>query len=392
MEPVSNPLNNIDGGAFRGSRVVEATTTPDLCNGHATLQFAFRPAGFLPATDNLVFLQVFRRTARKADGFQIPILPSLYIEYAGSPELDLHTLNGATVDHKVGELDPYYNGRDLQDVFSGALEAQKPGHIKLSDIEPTRMVYHCRTYEEHWRALNPEGVREIQFDYETAAFCENGDGKGYYLGNLRWAWGKARSGPVRAWIDAVDEVQAEPSGLVEVECEGIRKSVSVYREFDPGQPSPFFSDVLALWLKNHKFAWPGRDLELKGGVSLTIPQPVRVNTHIRISTPNDTAEDRLLDSQRLQLLGMSRTIDGTDITGTAFPPDYFPFSLPIQVTFDYSELRARIDSKTLGVVRYDSQKKRYTASDLYILRKDDRAQTITFCTSRFGRFALVHRA
>lgn len=385
---VPDPVLSILDGPFRGSRIVELTTSPDLRDGRATIEFKFTPDGFLPKTGNLVFIQLFRRTAVKIDGFRIPILPSLYIEYAGSPELDMHTVDGATIDHKVGELDPYYNGRDPQDRFIGASEKQHAGFIAEERIEPTRMIYRCRTYESHWRALNPEGVREVRFSYETLAFAENGEGKGNFLGSVKWSWGKKRGEPVTAWIESAQPSLDRHNGEVEVEGSGKRVSVPMFLSRSPGQPSQFFEEVLALWVRNHKFAWPGCELDFDDGIHLVVPQPVAVNTKIKIGVTRDLPDDEDLARAGLRLLGFGAEIAGFDEKNHPFPDDYFPFGLPLTVTLRYSDL-AGIGARKLGVARFDVPSGRYTAQDLYVLRQDQRDGKITFCTSRFGRFAIM---
>jgi hypothetical protein len=383
------PVLSVTEGPFRGSRIVEVTTAPDLRSGQATLELKYTPEGFLPKTDNLVFLQIFRRTAVKADGFRIPILPSLYIEYAGSPELDPLTVDGATVDHKVGELEPYYNGRDPQDKFSGAPDKQHPGFINGS-IKPTAMIYRCRTYEDHWRALNPEGVREVRFDYETAVFCENGEGRGHFLGSLKWSWGKKRGEPVTAWIQSAETTRESPQAQVQIEDTDQTTSVPVFLADAPGQPSRFYFDVLASWLKHHKFAWPGREVELENGVMVVVPQPVATDTRLKIATINNVPEDKLLEQQDLRLVGFGREILGMTPAGQQLPQDYFPFVLPLTVTFKYSDQDvAGFDKGKLGIARFDPRKNRYSSEDLYVLRRNPEANSITFCASRFGKYALV---
>jgi hypothetical protein len=379
-------------GPFRGSRVAELTTSPDRLNGHATVELRFEPQPSSPHTENLVFVQVFRRTAVKADGFTIPILPSLYIEYAGSPELDLHTHNGATVDHKVGELDPYYNGRDPQDKFIGASDKQHPGYIRTGDLKPTAMIYHCRTYEEHWRALNPEGIREIRFDYETAVLCENGEGRGTYLGNLSWSWGKERGGPVTASLKSYEAAVSEPQGIVELVGDASRTSLRLALQHSPGQPSPFFSEVLSLWLRNHKFPWPGQETALDNRVRLVVPQPAKIDARIEVKTAPQPLRAKALQAQGLQPIEFCRSIRGSDAFGHPLPRGYFPFALPLEITFDYSTEDLGIsDPKKLGIVRFDPDTGRYTAKDLYILSKDADARTITFCTSCFGDHLLIEK-
>jgi hypothetical protein len=391
-DPKSTPSLNITEGPFKGSHIQEVTTAPDLMHGRATIEIQFHPQASFPKTDNLVFLQVFRRTAVKADGFKVPILPSLYIEYAGSPELDMHTIDGATVDHKVGELDPYYNGRDPHDKFSGALDKQHSGFIKHDQVKATSMIYRCRTYEEHWRALNPEGVREIRFDYETAAFCENGDGRGNFLGVVKWSWGKKRGEPITACMESTEYAQGVPGTQVVVEAEGQSLRVPVFLTDTPGQPSRFFSQVLGLWLKNHKYEWPGREVELNNGVNLVVSQPVAVEARVKVESIKELPRDRALEQQGLSISGFGREITGADKAGNPFPWDYFPFALPLTVTFKYSEQDVRgCDEERLGVVRFDPLIGRYTSKDLYILRKDPGAKSITFCASRFGRYAIVGR-
>jgi hypothetical protein len=381
------PVLSVTEGPFRGSRIVEVTTAPDLRSGQATLELKFTPEGFLPKTDNLVFLQIFRRTAVKADGFRIPILPSLYIEYAGSPELDPLTVDGATVDHKVGELEPYYNGRDPQDKFSGAPDKQHAGFINGS-IKPTAMIYRCRTYEDHWRALNPEGVREVRFDYETAVFCENGEGRGHFLGSLKWSWGKKRGEAVTAWIESAETNKESPQGKVEVE--GLDASIPVFLADSPGQPSKFYFDVLSSWLKHHKYQWPGREVELANGVEIVVPQPVATDTRIKVTTMTEVPTDGLLEEQDLRLVGYGREIVGMDQGGNALPRGYFPFVLPLTVTFKYADQDVNgFDKRKLGIARFDSRTNRYTSKDLYVLKRNSEANSITFCASQFGKYAIV---
>jgi hypothetical protein len=381
------PILSVTEGPFRGSRIVEVTTAPDLRSGQATLELKYTPEGFLPKTDNLVFLQIFRRTAVKADGFRIPILPSLYIEYAGSPELDPLTVDGATVDHKVGELEPYYNGRDPQDKFSGAPDKQHPGFINGS-IKPTAMIYRCRTYEDHWRALNPEGVREVRFDYETAVFCENGEGRGHFLGSLKWSWGKKRGEAVTAWIESAETTKESPQGQVQVE--GLDQGIPVFLADSPGQPSRFYFDVLSSWLKHHKYQWPGREVELKNGVGIVVPQPVATDTRIKVTTMKDVPADGLLEKQDLRLVGYGREIVGMETGGNPLPRDYFPFVLPLTVTFKYTEEDvAGFDKRKLGIARFDPSTNRYTSKDLYVLKRNPEANSITFCASKFGKYAIV---
>jgi hypothetical protein len=390
FEYKSTPTLSIADGPFRGSKVVEITTSPDLRHGHALLELKFTPEGFLPPTNNLFMIQIFRRTAVKVDGVKIPILPSLYIEYAGSPELDLHTVDGATVDHKVGELDPFYNGRDPQDRFAGAEEKQRAGLIDGKRVEPTTMIYRCRTYEDHWRALNPEGIREVRFEYETAAFCESGEGQGYFLGVLKWSWGKKRGSPVTACIESVEVVDSAPTAQVQVAGGGQVFSVPVFLTGTQGQPSTFFSEVLALWLKNHKYAWPGPKVKLSLGVDIIVPQPASIEAGIEVTRIEELPYDGTLAEQGLQLLPFGREIVGTDRSGVVLPWDYFPFGVPLTITFRYSDEDVEgLERHKLGIVRFDERTNRYTSKDLYVLRKDAQTNSITFCTSRFGRFAMV---
>lgn len=380
----------VEAGEFRGSKVVELTTSPDLRSGQATMEIRFTPEAALPETENLVFLQVFRRTAVKTDGVVVPILPSLYIEYAGSPELDLHTLDGATVDHKVGELDPYYNGRDPQDQFIGAGDRQRAGFIRRDEVRATSMVYRCRTYEDHWRALNPEGVREVRFDQEVAAFCENGPGAGRFVGVLKWSWGKKRGEPLSAWIESTSSASGTTTGLVEVVADGRVTRVPVARLGDSGQPSRFYCDVLSLWLKNHKFALPGAVVSAGEGTSLTIPQPVAVSARVQVSTVDPPATDALLVSQGLRASRFARKACFTNFDGAELPWDYSPFALPLTVSFQYSAGDVHgLNERALGVGRVDSQTGGYTSEDLYVLGHDRHSRTITFCTRRSGTFVIV---
>ncbi|RWK76109.1 MAG: hypothetical protein EOR51_29980 [Mesorhizobium sp.] len=394
VPPAVTPrIASITEGPFAGSRVVDLTTSPDLLNGQATIELKFTPKGYLPPTDNLVILQIFRRTAVKADGFTIPLLPSLYIEYAGSPELDLHTLDGATVDHKVGELDPYYNGRDPQDQFIGAADRQHPGHVRGSDIRPSAILYRCRTYEEHWRALNPEGVREVRFSYEAAVFCENGEGRGAFLGNLKWAWGKRRSEPVQAWIESFHAANSAPTGTLVVEGDKAAETLKLALTTDDGQPSAFFSDVLSLWLKNHKFAWPGRELSLDNHVRLVVPQPISVSGKLKVKTLERPPVDEGLAARGLRLVGFAREISGVDEAGHNVPPGYFPFELPLQLEFQYRSAGVQVaDPRRVGVVRWDQAARSYSANDLYVLEKNAQSGTVVFGATSFGTYALVEKA
>ena len=390
-ETAHDPLQTIDEGPFRGSRVVELTTSPDFFHGQASLQLRFTPEGFLPRTDNLVFCQVFRRTAVKADGFKVPILPSLYIEYAGSPELDMLTVDGATVDHKVGELEPYYNGRDPHDFFAGAQDRQHAGMINGA-VKPTAMLYKCRTYEEHWRALNPEGIKEVCFDYETAAFCENGDDKGFFLGRAKWSWGKKRSEPVVASIEFAEAVRGAPTGRVIIDANGSSKTIPVFLTGSHGQPSKFYFEVLSCWIKRHKFPWPGQEASFSNGVRLVIPQPVAVDTRIAVEAAEGLHDDDALQQAGFKLGSFAREIRGADAGGNPFPQNYFPFSLPLTVTFtlndkDYSGS----DISRLGVARYDERAGRYSVEDIYVLSRDPDTNSITFCASQFGKFAILEK-
>lgn len=394
VEPKPLPQTMVESGPFSQSRIVELTTSPDLRQGQAIVEVKFAPSVFRPQTDHLFLLQTFRRTAVKTDGVRIPILPSLYIEYAGSPELDLHTVDGATIDHKVGELDPYYNGRDPQDSFGGALDKQHHGYVdRAGTVHPSAMVYRCRTYEDHWRALNPEGIREVRFDYETAAFCENGEGAGHFLGTLKWSWAKKRQERVRAWIESAEGVVNHPSAVVDVTGDGSFTSVPVFLADTPGQPSRFFFQVLALWIRNHKFPWPGKVVDMpQSGVSLIVPDPVTIDTRIEVSALEHLESDNTLLDQDLHLVGFSRHILGSARNGMLLPEDYFPFMLPLTITFNYGQHGSKqCDRHAVGIVRFDENKSRYTSDGLYVLRHNPVEGSITFCTSKFGKFAVVAR-
>jgi hypothetical protein len=165
----------------------------------------------------------------------------------------------------------------------------------------------------------------------------------------------------------------------------------IYLADSVGQPSEFYFEVLSSWLKHHKFAWPGKEVQLGDGVTAVVPQPVATDTHIRV-TESDVPDDRLLLEQDLIPLGFGRDIVGADTRRTPFPKDYFPFALPLTVTFTYTDQDvAGFDKRKLGIARFDVSRKRYTSKDLYILKRTPETNSITFCASRFGKYVIVGR-
>jgi hypothetical protein len=94
----------------------------------------------------------------------------------------------------------------------------------------------------------------------------------------------------------------------------------------------------------------------------------------------------------MQLVGIAHEISGRTLSGVEFPPDYFPFALPLQVTLNYSAVAHLVkDPRKLGIVRFERERG-YTSTKLYILKKDAQNSTISFCASCFGQYALVQMA
>lgn len=386
-------LLTIKEGPFKGSRITEATTSPDIeCkSGTVMLEITYTPDKIISNCKRIVFLQTFKRMAYKANGYKIPILPSLYLVYAGSPELDHITIEGQTVDHKVGELDPYYNGDDPQDKFSGVPDKQRAGSFVKGEMpQPARMLYRCRTHEDHWRALNPEGVKEVEFEYETAAFCDSGDGVGQFLGLLKWHWGKKRGGPIYAFFRSASSVTDLPDSSVDVISTDQRVTVPVYSVHHSGQPSKRYLEVLSLWLKYHKFTLPGPKVCLPDGVDVVIPQPVAAPIEIHIDIPSKIPSDQTLIAQELYPSRYAREIKGQLKDGEPLLDDCFPFTTPLIIKFTYdNDDVAGLNEKKLGIGRFDSWTNSWTPEGITILKKDLDANTITFSTNRFGLFSIV---
>jgi hypothetical protein len=386
-------LLKVEEGSFKGSRVVEAITSPDIesKSGTVMVEIMFTPHQAVSNCKRVLFIQTFKRMAVKANGYKIPILPSLYLVYAGSPELDHITIEGQTVDHKVGELDPYYNGDDLQDKFSGVPDKQKPGsYIKGDEPQASRMLYRCRTHEDHWRALNPEGIKEVEFEYETAAFCESGDGVGQFLGVTKWHWGKKRGGPIDCSIRSASAVESGPKYLVDIITSDQRESVPVYSFHDPGQPTRRYFEVLSLWLKYHKFMLPGPKVSLKNSVELVIPQPVLTNIEIHIEIPSAIPTDTSLRRQGLSLGHYVREITAQLRDGGQLPDECFPFGTPLVIKFAFNDSDITgLNEKKLGIGRFDLRTNTWTSEGVNVLKKDLESRTITFSTTKFGLFGIV---
>ena len=160
-----------------------------------------------------------------------------------------------------------------------------------------------------------------------------------------------------------------------------------------GQPSRFYFSVLASWIKHHKFPLPGHDVSLANGVDLVVPQPVTADTRLRVTNLEQLPEDALLAQQGLRPIGFGREISGMDASGHPLPEDYSPFVLPLTITFKYGDTDLNgNDKRHLGIARFDPKTNRYTSDDLYVLRRDPEANSITFCASRFGKYVIVGKS
>jgi hypothetical protein len=393
LKPRAKPrLIAIEDGPFAGSAVTNVTTAPDKRSGAAMIEIQFEPASIFGDWERVVFMQTFRRTGIKDNGIEVAIVPSLYLVYAGSPELDQLTIDGETVDHKVGELDPYYNGDDPHDHFAGVADKQRPGSFSGGEAVSARMLYRPRTYEDHWRLLNPEGIKEAAFEYETAAFCDRGEGAGQFLGVIDWRWGKVRGGAVHASFTRSAAVDGPPDSAVEVRGGGESRTVPVYSLAHPGQPSRDYFRVVSRWMHHHKFALPGPRVRLSLGVTLTVTQPVSARTVIAVEPAGDAVASAHAESPGVTATGFAREIRGTMAAGTPFPEGCFPFGTPLVVEFAYGDDDvAGVDRQKLGIGRLDPKTGSWTADGVSVLRRDPAARTITFTTTSFGTFAVVGR-
>jgi hypothetical protein len=383
-------LVSVDSGPFRGSRVLDVTTAPEKTWGTVTLEFSYAADQFVAEAERLVFMQTFKRSGLKANGIRVPFSPSLYLVYAGSPELDQLTIDGQTVDHKVGELDPYYNGDDPHDLFSVVPEKQCSGSYTSGRAQEARMLYRARTFENHWRLLNPEGIADVQFDYETAIFCDRGPAMGQFLGVINWTWGKRRGENLRATIQNASSVQGPPDATVTIIGLENTSQARVYSVDAVGQPSVDYLKVLALWNKHHKFALPGPILAAGDGVSLTIPQPVTMSVSVAVSKVTAPTTPTSMKSRGLQASYFARTISAHSESGVPLRGMGFPFALPITVTFTYTDEDVDgLDASRLGVGRVDLRSNEIHPEGITVLSKNPDDRSVTFTTDRLGTFAIV---
>jgi hypothetical protein len=140
------------------------------------------------------FIQVVNNLGQKADG-STRGLTYTEMKFPNAADYDSDLSGSFKLDRIWGKTVPYYG------VPGGP---SSPGTAGISPIPAT-----MSDAPNIGDAGYPADIVKIIWDFETAVFCESGDGVGRYMGTLTWHWERAKGGTATSSI--VSKTRALPS-------------------------------------------------------------------------------------------------------------------------------------------------------------------------------------
>jgi len=353
---ISQDGKQVTAGPFNGTKITGGK-----------IDMKYTPDANVSPCRQIRFTQVVKRTGTKpgpdgmlgtADDVNTGLKPSDFKNFPGAAILDSWTIatEGKTVDRLSDGTEPYYGGATT--TAPNGTGHSAPGSDGNNPVTGT-MDDTPVTHEDNW----PAGIDKMTREFETAAFCADGQDVGHCFGVIKWKFEKVRGQAGGVTITSVSTVTGPPDSAVDVISPGgtIVGTFPIYSSGAAGQPSANFWNAVRLWLVHHKFVLPGitappPHTPLPVGVAMVIPGPVDNATSVTISIPSRVPDDPSLAALGLHLSSFARSIDAFDRIGK--PLNVFMFGPPNTITFRYSDADvAVLNERTLGVGLFSTDAK-----------------------------------